>query len=289
MRLLAARTVPFVTGARSGVYALGAALLAGLALGTFFAFGALAPSGPVDRSAAPAETDPGGETVVAKAAEAEATAPAAKEPPGSAGRLHAAAVPPMVSAKPAREEQPNLKGLSEIPRELIWNRPPDEEGEDSKPKAFADFSSASEVLPWDAVEPVPFSPLGPSPAEPETEGSQQAAVAPQAPLNLPDAGQVATWVRAKVTEIKGADRTRPLFHFQLWLDPPEEMKRRLVGVAYDFNTPAVRPQTQASSDQASGFRINAGGLACADKIVMTLSFDDGRAQKVVVDGCKLLS
>jgi len=100
---------------------------------------------------------------------------------------------------------------------------------------------------------------------------------------------VGAWVKSKVTEIKGADRQRPLYHFELWLDPPAAVRRRLVGVTYDFSTPAILPQTQASSDQASGFRISAGGLACADKVTLTLRFDDGRTQKVSLDGCKLFS
>jgi hypothetical protein len=67
------------------------------------------------------------------------------------------------------------------------------------------------------------------------------------------------------------------------------VKARLVGVSYDFNSPAIRPQSQSSSDRGSGFRISAGGLACADEIVVTLRFDDGRVETAAVDGCKLLS
>jgi hypothetical protein len=197
----------------------------------------------------------------------------------------AMALAPMISAEPARTKEPTLEGLSEIPRELIWNRSPQEE-EKERPKAFGALSKASEVLPWDAVKPVPFSPLPDAPME---AAEAKPTTAPREPLTLPDGGQVEAWVKTKVTEIKGADRSRPLYHFQLWLEPPADVKRRLVGVAYDFSTPAIRPKTQASSDQASGFRVSAGGLACADKITVTLRFDDGRSQKVAIDGCKLLS
>src|SRR5665648_1008610 len=76
-------------------------------------------------------------------------------------RLAMALAPEPVSAPP-RTAEPNLEGLSEIPQELIWNRPPDEE-DDAKPTAFAAFSKAREELPWDATEPVPFSPLAPGP------------------------------------------------------------------------------------------------------------------------------
>ena len=65
------------------------------------------------------------------------------------------------------------------------------------------------------------------------------------------------------------------------------MKRRLVAVAYEFNTPAVMPQSQVSSEQKTGFRISAGGLACADKVTVTLKFKDGQSQQVAVDGCRL--
>ncbi len=159
---------------------------------------------------------------------------------------------------------------------------------EANPKAFAAFSGPREELPWDAVEPVPFAPLSPTPTAASADGAKPAAAARQ-PLHLPDDGDVGGWLKAKVTEIKGAARSRPFYHFELWLEPPAAMKQRLVGVAYDFNTPAIRPQSQASSNRASGFRISAGGLACADEIEMTLRFDDGSVHKVAVDGCKLLS
>jgi hypothetical protein len=113
------------------------------------------------------------------------------------------------------------------------------------------------------------------------------AVPERAPVALPDG--VGAWVKAKATEFKGEERSRPLYHFELWLEPPAEVKRRLVAVLYDFSTPAVQPQSQASNDQATGFRVSAGGLACADTITVTLKFDDGRAQQFAVDGCKLFS
>ena len=107
-------------------------------------------------------------------------------------------------------------------------------------------------------------------------------------MHLPASGEVESWVKAKATEIKGEDRGRPLYHFELWLDAPAEVKQRLVAVAYDFNTPAVMPQMQVSSEQKTGFRVSVGGLACADKITVTLKFNDGQSQQVAVDGCRLL-
>jgi len=34
--------------------------------------------------------------------------------------------------------------------------------------------------------------------------------------------------------------------------------------------------------------VSVGGLACADKITVTLKFKDGQSQQVAVDGCRLL-
>jgi len=227
---------------------------------------------------------PSGETVIAKLDQAETVASAEPVP---TPRQLAMMLAPALPEAPPRDEEPNLEGLSEIPKELIWNRPPDSEKK-SEPKAFAAFSKAREVLPWGAVEPVPFAPLTPAPLPAHADGAKPAAAIQQS-MSLPDSAQVGAWLKAKVTEIKGADRSRPLYHFELWLEPPAAVKQRLVGVAYAFNTPAIRPQAQTSSDKTSGFRISAGGLACADEITVTLSFDDGSVQKIAVDGCKPLS
>jgi len=227
------------------------------------------------------QTKPGGETIIAKLDQAKLDQAKLDQV-----NLAQAATASLAKAPP-HDEEPNLVGLSEIPPELIWNRSPNDKKR-AKPKAFAEFSKAREQLPWDAVEPVPFAPLKPTPVAARAGGAKPVA-ASLTPLRLPDRSDVGGWLKAKVTEIKGADRNRPLYHFELWLEPPAAMKRRLVGVAYDFSTPAIRPQSQASSDRTSGFRVSAGGLACADEIEMTLRFDDGSVHKVAVDGCKLLS
>jgi hypothetical protein len=286
MRFPAAISAPFkprLRNVRTPVLALAAALI--FLVGTFLAIAALTPTD--QEGVAPASALGGGETTVAKYARADQPGWAGlnEAKPTSPNRLLAMALTPMISSEPARNKEPTLQGLSEIPRDLIWNRPPEEQ-EKERPKAFGVLSKASEALPWDAVEPVPFSPLADAPVK---TAAAKPTAAPREPLALPDSGKVEAWVKTKITEIKGADRTRPLYHFQLWLEPPADVKRRLVGVTYDFSTPAVRPQMQASSDQSTGFRINAGGLACADKITVTLRFDDGRSQKVAIDGCKLLS
>jgi hypothetical protein len=317
MQRVAVRILPFLEGfSRPRMFGLrlphklSARGLAGLiAVGTLSAIGAYAlmPSDAgKDRAAQTAAAASGGETTVSKfawsklahanlarsqlvagspQAGAEAAAAMLIPEPTSASRLLAMALATVPSVAAPRSAEPNLEGLNEIPRELIWNRSPKPKKDDAEPKAFGVLSKASEALPWDAVEPVPFSPLVRKPAS--MAAKRTAALGP--PLDLPNGGQVETWMRAKATEIKGAERARPLYHFEVWLEPPAAVKRRLVGVSYDFNTSAVRPQSQASSDQASGFRISAGGLACADEITVTLTFDDGQSQTVAVDGCKLLS
>lgn len=176
--------------------------------------------------------------------------------------------------------EPRLAGLAEIP----WDR---DDTEAAKPKAFGADSKVREVLPWDAVEPVPFTSAAPAAATQST--APEAPQAILAPARLPASGDVEAWVKAKATEIKGEDRARALYHFEFWLDAPEDVKRRLVAVAYEFNTPAVMPQSQVSSEQNTGFRVRAGGLACADKVTITLKFSDGQSQQVAVDGCRLLS
>lgn len=292
MRLLAAKTVPFVAGL-SGIRGARSGLAAALIVaGALFAISAQTlPRLEADANHAKpmSQAKLGGETVVSKFAQGE-TETAAE--PASASRLMAMALAsvPLATPAPPREQEPNLAGLSEIPRELIWNRQPDKEKK-GDPKTFATFSKARENLPWDAVEPVPFSPIAPAPraAKAQAQAPSGKRVAALQPLALPNDGQIETWLKTKVTEIKGTARARPLYHFELWLEPPAEVKRRLVGVAYEFSTPAVMPQVQASSDQTSGFRISAGGLACADEITLTLRFDDGQSEKVTVDGCKLFS
>lgn len=218
-----------------------------------------------------------------KPVQAEAPPPAKTTPMPR----HLAMMLAPVIVEPPADEEPNLDGLNEIPPELIWNRPEKKEKE-ATPKAFAAFSNARDELAWGAVEPVPFAPLASDTPSTQADGAKP-VVAALPPLNLPDSSALGTWLKSKVTEIKGADRSRPLYHFELWLEPPAALKQRLVGVAYEFSTPAIRPRSQASSDKTSGFRISAAGLACADEITLTLRFDDGSVEKAVVDGCKLLT
>jgi hypothetical protein len=219
-----------------------------------------------------AEPPEGGESVIAKL-----------HPPAAASEQ-----PAEPAAPPAGE--PRLDGLADIPlREWIAAKPGTPEHE-----TLAQASKSGEALPWDAVKPVPFDPGRPKLADAATAASlpnraiPDTQPAPVALAELPANGAVEGWVKAKATEVKGEYRARPLYHFEFWLDAPDDVKRRLVAVAYTFNTPAVMPQSQVSSEKISGFRVSAGGLVCADKITVTLKFHDGRSQQVAVDGCKLL-
>jgi hypothetical protein len=233
----------------------------------------------IDEEESPKST-PGGETTVAKLDELASAPPPMKTP----------ITPP---EKPASGDEPNLAGLAEIPLGPLLKPPakPDPQSEAS-PRPLSPDAKGGEKLPWDAVEPVPPPSETSStaidtslPEKPEAEPLKAPKINP---VQLPAAGAVEGWVKAKATEIKGEDREHPLYDFELWLDAPAEVKQRLVAVAYDFNTPAVMPRTQVSSEQKTGFRIRVGGLTCADKITVTLKFNDGQYQKVDVDGCRLL-
>ena len=221
-----------------------------------------------------AATQDGGESVIAKSPEAP-VAPK-KEPAETTG------------STPPQDGEPNLEGLAEIPLKPWVRDDAEPEKERRNASVPAGGGQTGEKLPWDAVEPVPFDAT--TPVSPRTKGAEPQAPSPQPALAaLPALTAVAAWVRAKATEIKGEERARPLYHFEFWVEPPASVKGSLAAVTYEFNTPAVMPQMQSSHEQATGFRISAGGLVCADKVTVTVKFRDGRAQSVVVDGCKLVS
>jgi hypothetical protein len=224
-----------------------------------------------------AQAVPGGETVVSKLAEAAR-----------------ALSPNLPSLAPEPAGDGSLVGLAD---KIPWEREQEAQAAEPRPKvkAFAESSlAAADVLPWDAAEP--FTPgesadaPAPKAAALETEGAMPAP-APEPPsAALPAARDVEKWVKGKATQFNSEERGRGrLFHFELWLEPPAKVKERLVAVAYAFDTPAVMPQAQVSNEQKTGFRVAFGGLACADKVTLTLKFNDGQSQQVAVDGCRLLS
>jgi hypothetical protein len=217
------------------------------------------------------QTRPGGETVMSKLDQDELT---------SAAQL------------PTSADAPRLKGLG---GDIPWER--EDEPTKATPKlvarALAQTATATNALPWDAIEPVPFK-------QPDTNDTVKrktsaldakptaSSPAPLLKVELPASGDVGRWVKAKAKTLKGENRARPIYHFEFWLDAPAEIKKRLVAVAYDFNTPAVMPQSQTSNEVKTGFRISVGGLACSDNVTVTLKFDDGSTQQAEVDGCRLL-
>jgi hypothetical protein len=271
-------------GNHRGARSIGFALVAGLvAFEAAFALGAGAigipgvflhrlGGEPPPFHATPATAPDGGESVVAKLAAPEATL--------------ADFSPPQVKG------EPRLDGLADIPLQA-WIAPkPKPKPEEAE--ASAETPREREELPWDAVEPVPLHPIGPEAQHADATAAlphNRVIEAPQALVPTvahPDGRAVETWVKAKAMEVKGPERARPLYHFEFWLDAPEKMKQRLVAVAYEFNTPAVMPQALMSREKGTGFRVRAGGLTCADKVTVTLKFNDGTSQQIAVDGCRLL-
>jgi hypothetical protein len=269
----------FDVGHRRGARRIGLALAAGLlafqgalALG----MGAVGIPGlflvPFAHEGRTAQGTPGGETVVSKLAEEAVRLLNAESASATQG---ASSLPGL----------PRLEGLADIP----WDR--EAAPEKPKSKIFAGNIDAGDKLPWDAVEPVPFAPLAASSTTRRKSSAllPEPSSAPPSPQEaLPASGDVEAWVKASATQLKGEDRHRPIYHFELWLEPPAAIRKRLVAVSYEFNTPAVLPQSQISHEGQTGFRIRAGGLTCADNVTVTLKFDDGRSQQVAVDSCRLL-
>jgi len=230
-----------------------------------------------------------------------------KRPPGGesvAAKLPPATPPvtqPAVSQTPpaAPPIPPQLSGLDDIP----WSQEPKtDEGKlenetqdrklgENKPEIKL---GEKEVLPWEDIEPVPFSAetakVTPSNATAAFAKipRPESPIASGPPIEVPAIPATKSWIKASAIDIKGEQQVSPLHHFDFWLDAPEDIKRQLVAVAYEFSTPAVMPQSQVSRDGKTGFRISAGGLTCPDQVTVTLQFSNGQSQQVAVDGCQLL-
>ena len=95
------------------------------------------------------------------------------------------------------------------------------------------------------------APAEPAPLRPSQPPRPRAA--------LPANGVVEGWVKAKATEVKGDDARPAALSFRVLARAAGGVKQRLVAVSYDFNTPAVMPQMQISSEQNTGFRVSAAG------------------------------
>ena len=128
----------------------------------------------------PATASEGGESVIAKLE-------AANEPSHQT-KVAAKPLSPVAPAGP-----PRLDGLADIPL-TPWDR---DEAKPDKPTAFAANSAGREVLPWDAIEPVPYPTGEPdaAPADATASLPEAAPAAPRAraaPVELPASGEVET-------------------------------------------------------------------------------------------------
>lgn len=249
----------------AGSIALGAALMLGIgAVSVERAHVPIAEEDPIP------QTGPGGETVMSKLDQDGLT-----------------------SAAQTSADEPSLKGLG---GDIPWERATEPTKDSPKPmtRALAQTVTATNALPWDAIEPVPFQQpvtndtVKRKTSEPEPKTAAQVPAAQLPKVDVPASGDVGRWIKAKAKALKGENRGRPIYHFEFWLDAPAEIKKRLVAVAYDFNTPAMMPRSQTSNEDKTGFRVAVGGLACSDNVTVTLQFDDGSTQQAEVDGCRLV-
>ena len=219
-----------------------------------------------------AEAETGGESVIAKSRKVEAMPKSARP-----------AVKPSLLA-PAVTDLPvltDIAALASLPDDTQTQSPA--EPAPDRPAQAATVGGVSpryiarpgerEELPWHLTEPMPYPPV--------TARSKPAIAATVglAPVQLPKSGDVEAWVKAKASA--RADG------FELWVEPPAALKKRLIAVAYDSGAKSAEPRVQESREPSTGFRVRFAGSACADQITLTLTFDDGQTRKVAVDGCKL--
>ena len=110
------------------------------------------------------------------------------------------------------------------------------------------------------------------------------------PSGLPTAGELQGWVKSQAREFVGGvdEAGNILYRFDVWLDAPADQKHRIVAVDYAFDAPSAKPETQASKDRDSGFRVKFGGLSCARAVGLTVTFDNGEKREIEVDGCRIL-
>ena len=215
-------------------------------------------------------------------ANADVTAPAAVE-----ARASSVADFMRAPANPSAEK-PNLLSLD--PNFLKKIRSPVSVNTSSTtPRTQLSNTLAPVSLPWKAVEPVRFRDNGnTNNAVADAEGGEVREEKLTAQV-LPSTERLLKWVKANAKIFKGSERRRSMIHFELWLDPPKDIRDSISSVDYDLRSDAVQPRKQESRDANSGFRAGFGSLACTREIVMTVHFDDGRSQAIEVDGCALMA
>jgi hypothetical protein len=219
-----------------------------------------------------AEMGTGGESVIAKSRKVETT------PKPARLAVKPSLPPPAVTDIPALTDFAVLASLPDDTK----TQSPAERGPDRPAQAQAASASGvssryiarpgeREELPWHLTEPMPYPPV---------TASRKPGVAAKlgpAPVQLPRSGNVQAWVKTSVRDDG----------FELWVEPPAALKKRLIAVAYDSGAKSAAPRVQESREPSTGFRVRFAGSACADQITLTLKFDDGQTRKVAVDGCKL--
>jgi hypothetical protein len=145
------------------------------------------------------------------------------------------------------------------------------------------------VLPWDQIEP--DEELMALPDSDGTSPQSRTVAQTRTAAALPATETVKNWIQATASEsgVGVDDRGRPLYRYELWLEPPADVKQRIAAVSYVFDAPSAQPPKTESRERESGFRVRFGSIACADRITLTLRFTDGQSQTIVVDGCSILS
>jgi len=217
-------------------------------------------------------------------ANADVTAPATGE-----ARASSVADFMRAPANPSAEE-PNLLSLD--PNFLKKIRSPvSVDTSSTTPRTQLSNTLAPVSLPWKAVEPVRFRDNGKIDNAIAVATAKGGGVRKEnlTALDLPSTERLLKWVKANAKIFKGSERRRSLIHFELWLDPPKDIKDSISSVDYDLRSDAVQPRKQESRDANSGFRAGFGSLACTREIVMTVHFDDGRSRAIEVDGCALMA
>ncbi|WP_141693820.1 hypothetical protein [Methyloligella halotolerans] len=136
------------------------------------------------------------------------------------------------------------------------------------PPPAAGASGEREVLPWEATVPDPqlMAPVDVPEGTPE--------------FSLPAADAVKGWLQGRASNAASGN-TR----YELWLEPPMDMRLRLTAVGYQFKPASGEMITRLSRKPESGFRVSFEAAACEGSITLVLTYKDGRSHKVPVDSC----
>lgn len=114
--------------------------------------------------------------------------------------------------------------------------------------------------------------------------------APDGALSLPPPAALKRWLRSQAREFVGGvdEQGNILYRFEIQLEAPDDLRPKVIEVAYDYNAPSVRPRSQSSKTAKDSFRVSFGALSCAGTVSVKVTFEDGRTQQVEADGCRIL-